>query len=327
MTAGPPSSQSFSSSSTVASAVYACPAAVVSTTCGRCVAFASTAGATGSTSRCARPARRCRATSRGSTTVPGAVGSSRPRSMSQRSQGAGSAVTWPYGGPQTSRLSTSSDSSGAPASSVFIRRRAVNSLVSDATADTGSWVEGRPAAVTISWIRPGDMPAVASATVGPRPVGDGCCGDGASSSRAVRTSRSRSSAPHTSACSRSAARARGSACTTAGSRRSPAINASSSSYAAGSDATASASAVCSAKRSRRSRARTTDPRVPARVASWVRSVGTGVMRSGRLRSSAAREASSLVRRASASERGGVAGVLIRPTVAGTGPGPVSSAPR
>ncbi len=183
---------------------------------------------------------------------------------------------------------------------------------------------GRPQAATISWIRPGDMPAVASATVGPRPVGEGCWAAGASSSRAVRTSRRRSSVPQTRACSRRVASACGNAAVTAGSRSSPAIRPISSSYVAGSDATASASAVCRANRSRRSRARTTEARVPARVASCVRSVGTGVMRSGRMRRRVDREVSSLVRRASASERGGVpagagsgsrcSSVLIRSTV-------------
>ncbi len=284
-TAGPPSSQSFSSSSTVASAVYACPAAVASTTWGLWVAAGVTAGGSGSGVRWARPSRRCRATSRGRTTVPGVVGSSRPRSSSQRRCAAGSAVTCPYGGPHTSRVSTSRAASGAPARSFAIFLRWVNSAVSAVTADTESCVDGSPAVVTISWIRPGDMPEVASCTVGPSPVGDGCCGDGASSSRAVRTSRSRSSPPHTSACSRKQATARGSAPATVSSPASPAISPSSVSYDAGSGATASASAVCSANRSSRSRARSTEARVPARVASWVRSVGTGVMRSGRLRSS------------------------------------------
>ncbi|CAM5630862.1 hypothetical protein SFUMM280S_02722 [Streptomyces fumanus] len=48
------------------------------------------------------------------------------------------------------------------------------------------------------------------------------------------------------------------------------------SYGAGSGATASASAVWSANRSRCSSARSTEARVPARVASWVMSFGTGV---------------------------------------------------
>ncbi|CAM5555248.1 hypothetical protein SGRIM128S_03291 [Streptomyces griseomycini] len=280
---------------------------------------ASTGGGTGSGTRCARPPRRCRATSRGRTTVPGAVGSSSPRSSSQRSRAAGSAVTCPYGGPQTSRSSTSTDSCGAWSSSAAIRVRSVNRAPREATAETESCVDGSPAVATISWIRPGDIPAVASRTEGPSPVGDGCCGDGDSSSRAVRTSRSRSSPPHTRACSRRVPSACGSAAATAGSPSSPASSPSSSSYVAGSAATASAWAVCSANRSSRSSARTTEARVPARVASWVRSVGTGVTRSGRLRRSAAREASSRPRRASARERGAVAGfssVLIRLTVAG-----------
>lgn len=95
-----------------------------------------------------------------------------------------------------------------------MRGRSVKSAVSEATAETGSCVEGRPAAVTISWTRPGDMPAVASATVGPRPVGEGRWGAGASSSRAVRTRRSRSSGPQSRACSRRAATACGRAAET-----------------------------------------------------------------------------------------------------------------
>ncbi len=199
-----------------------------------------------------------------------------------------------------------------------MRFRSVNRPVRAVTADTESWVEGSPAAVTISWIRPGDIPAVASWTVGPRPVGEGCCGAGASSSRAVRTSRSRSSPPQTRACSRRVSRACGRAATTAGSASSPAMSPSSSSYVAGSAATASASAVWSENRSSRSRARTTEARVPARVASCVRSVGTGVMRSGRLRRSLPSDTSSRPRSASARERGagGLSSVLIRSTLAG-----------
>ncbi|PPS69095.1 hypothetical protein BZZ08_07336 [Streptomyces sp. MH60] len=250
--------------------------------------------------------------------MPGAVGSSRPRPRSARRCAAGSWVTWPYGGPHTSRSSTSRDSSGSSARSADMRLRSENRAASADTAETESWVEGRPTAPRISWIRPGDIPAVASRTVGPSPVGDGCCGEGASSSRAVRTSRSRSSAPHTSACSRSRAAARGSAAATAGSSSSPPIRASSSPYDAGSGATASASAVCSVNRSSRSSARTTEARVPARAASWVRSVGTGVMRSGRLRRRAASETSSLTRSASARDRGAAdfSSVLIRSTLAG-----------
>ena len=62
--------------------------------------------------------------------------------------------------------------------------------------------------------------------------------------------------------------------------------------------------------------------MPARVASWVRSLGTGVSRSGRARRSAAREPSSRARRASARERGaapssGCAWLLILFTVVGS----------
>ncbi|CAM5631187.1 Phosphoglycolate phosphatase [Streptomyces fumanus] len=60
-------------------------------------------------------------------------------------------MTCPYGGPHTSRDSTSRASAGASASSAAIRVRSVNSPVSAATADTGSWVEGSPAAARISW--------------------------------------------------------------------------------------------------------------------------------------------------------------------------------
>ncbi|EPH42965.1 hypothetical protein STRAU_3975 [Streptomyces aurantiacus JA 4570] len=333
-TAGPPSSQSFRSSSIVASAVCAWPAAVASTTCGRCSRATATAGGVASSTRCARPPRRCRAASRGSTTVPGAVGSSSPRSISQRRCGAGSAVTCPYGGPHTRRDRISTESAGASSSSADIRLRSVNSAVSASTADTASCVAVSPAAATRLCTRPGDIPAIASATVGPRPVGDGRCGVGARSSLAVRMRRRRSLPPHTSACPRSVPRARSRArwisptCSSpAGSpTRSPATRPSSSAYAADSGATASASATCCVNRSRRSRARTTDARVPARVASCVRSFGTGVRRSGRARNSATILASSLARRASARDRG-ASGVLILATVAGRPAGGAGAARR
>lgn len=251
------------------------------------------------------------------------TGSSSPRSRSHFTGGVGLGVTSPYGGPHTSRSRTDSASTGAVSSSSAIRVRSVNRADSAATAETGSCVAGSPDATRISWSRPGDIPAVASATVGPRPVGEGCCGDGASSSRAVRTSRSRSSSPQTRACSRSVASAPGSAAVTAApassrcspsSSPSPVSSESSVSYGAGSGATASASAVWSANRSRCSRARTTEARVPALVASWVMSFGTGLRRSGRARSSPASDSSPRARRASASVRGGVV-VPIRPTLA------------
>lgn len=224
-------------------------------------------------------------------------------------------MTAPYGGPHSSLSSTATESAGAVSSSAAIPARSANSAVSAATAVTGSWVVGSPAAAMISWSRPGDIPAMASATVGPRPVGDGCAGLGVSSSRAVRTSRSRSSGPHTSACARSSATARGSSAATAGSPASPPISAPSVSYGHGSGATASASAVCSTNRSSRSTARTTEARVPARVASWVTSPGTGLSRSGRARSSPMSPRSVRVLSSSARVRGVP---VIRPTLAGRG---------
>ncbi len=161
-----------------------------------------------------------------------------------------------------------------------MRARSVNSAVRDSTAETGSWVVGRPAAATMAWRRVGDMPAVASATVGPRPVGDGCCGPGASSSRAVRTRRSRSSGPQTSACSWRVPSARGRASATAGSPSSPASSPSTSSYVVGSGATARVCATCCANRSSRSRARTTEARVPARVRQLREVGGDGVEQVG-----------------------------------------------
>ncbi len=124
-------------------------------------------------SRWARPPRRCSATSRGRTTVRAVAGSSSPRSRSQRTGGAGFGVTSPYGGPHTSRPSTWCASAGASSSSADIRSGSVNSAVSAVTAETGSCVAGSPAAATISCTRVGDIPAVASATVGPSPVGEG----------------------------------------------------------------------------------------------------------------------------------------------------------
>ncbi len=101
------------------------------------------------------------------------TGSSRPRSRSHLTGGVGFGVTSPYGGPHTSRSRTDSASTGAVSSSSAIRVRSVNRAASAATADTGSWVAGSPVAARISW-KPGHIPAVASATVGPRPVGEGC---------------------------------------------------------------------------------------------------------------------------------------------------------
>ncbi len=299
------------------------PAAALSTAWGSRSAAAASCGGTGSGTRWARPARRCSAASRGRTTVRVDTGSNSPRSRSHCTGGAGFGVSSPYGGPQTSRSSTDRASTGAVSRSSAILVRSVKRPASAATAETGSWVPGSPAAVRISCSRPGDMPAVASATVGPRPVGEGCCGDGARSSRAVRTRCSRWSSPQTRACSRRVVRAAGSAAVIAApasSRPSPSpwpspvSSESSVSYGAGSGATASASAVCRAKRSRCSSARTTEARVPARVASWVMSFGTGLSRSGRARSSPASDSSPRARRASASVRGGVV-VPIRPTVA------------
>ncbi len=306
-TGGPACSQDFTSSSTVDRAASACPAAFASTACGRCSRWTVTVGATGAVSRCARPPRRWSATSRGRTTVRADAGSSSPRSRSQRTGGAGLGVTSPYGGPHTSRPSTWWASAGASSSSADIRSGSVNRAVSEVTADTGSWVAGSPTAATISCTRVGDIPDVASATVGPRPVGEGRWADGASSSRAVRTRRSRSSSPHTRAWSRRVPRAPGSAARAPLSSpvvpSSPVSSDSSTGYGHGSGATASASAVCSVNRSRRSSARTTEARVPARVASWVTSPGTGLSRSGRAWSRADRPASSRARSASARERG------------------------
>ncbi len=204
-------------------------------------------------------------------------------------------------------------SSGACSSRASIRSRSPKSEVRDSSALTGSWVVGSPAAVRISWRRPGDIPAVASARDGPRPVGEGRDADGASSSRAVRTRRSRSSPPQTIARSRSRPSARGSSSSPPGSR------AASSPYGQGSGATASASATWRAKRSSRSSARSTEVRAPARVASWERSPGTGESRSGRARSRAASASSGRERSSSASVRGAArrsaaGSVVIRPTV-------------
>lgn len=188
------------------------------------------------------------------------AGSSSPRSSSQATGGGGTvtSATSPYGGPHVSLRSTAPASGGAPSSSTAIRGRSANSAVTEPTALTGSCVGGSPSTARICCSRVGDMPDVASATVGPSPVGDGLPAAGARMSRAVRTRRSRSSPPHSSACARSAATAPGSASAASGP-----ISAASASYGAPSGATARASAACSVNRSRRSRARTTEARVPS----------------------------------------------------------------
>lgn len=177
-------------------AAKAWPAAVPSTACGSC-AVAWTGGATGSGTRCARPPRRCRATSRGSTTLRGPEGSSSARSSSHLMWAwvAVTSVTSPYGGPQVSLARTAVASLGASVRRAARRARSWNSSVSEPTALTGSWVGGSPASPRICCRRPGDVPAVASETVGPRPVGEGAPAVGASRSRAVRIRRSASSSP------------------------------------------------------------------------------------------------------------------------------------
>lgn len=314
--------QASSSSSTVRTAVYACPAAALSTACGSRRASAAGTGRVASTLRWVRPPRRCRASSRGSTTDVGLEGSSRPRASSH-STGlrTSSAVTWraasgtvPVGGPQTSRSSRASAGSGASASSAVQRLRSESRPASAATAETGSGVAGSPAPASSCWRRAGDIPVVASASVGPRPVRPGLAAVGASASRTAITRRSAESGPQSSDCARSVARAPGSAAVTA-------WRSTGSAWACGltragpvsrlrtrvswlaSGAAARASATWRVNLSSRSSARSAEARPEARAASCVRSLGTGLSRSGRLWSSSASASSLRARSSSASVRG------------------------